>query len=228
MNTSTHTAKALEKFRSQTITPQQFMQDLMEFLSLIYGTSLFHMKHDDSELLSLQNPPREVRYHRLMAILRAYKLFPRNSRKLQLHTFVKGLFLETKQIEKQQKIYERILQAYRIGHLDENRFRIKPQVAPRVSQDFFFHLIQYRFSLHMVLDWAGGYLCGNDGLSRAYAFSYNLYKDHLQYMIERTDQALVCLMGEHIGPLVVGDLIDQYDYPSMTDDQLADLDIAWI
>lgn len=57
MNTSSHTAKALEKFRSQTITPQQFMQDLMEFLSLIYGTSLCHLKRDDSELLSLQNPP---------------------------------------------------------------------------------------------------------------------------------------------------------------------------
>ena len=46
-------------------------------------------------------------------------------------------------------------------------------------------------------------------------------------MIDCTDQALFCLMGEYIGPLVVGDLMDRYDYPSMTDDELADLDIAW-
>lgn len=92
MNTSTNTAKALEKFRAQTITPQRFMRDLMEFLSLIYGESLSGLKHDDSEVLLLRNPPRKLRYHRLMAILRAYKLFPRNSRKLQLHAFVRGLF----------------------------------------------------------------------------------------------------------------------------------------
>lgn len=227
MNTSSHTAKALEKFRSQTITPQQFMQDLMEFLSLIYGTSLCHLKRDDSELLSLQNPPRKVRYHRLMAILRAYKLFPRNSRKLQLHTFVKGLFLETKQIEKQQKIYERILQVCRIGHLNVSRFGIGSQSASYAGVRLFYHLIEYRFALHNVADWAVGYMCSNSGLSIAFAFSYELYKQYLQTMIDCTDQALFCLMGEHIGPLVVGDLMDRYDYPSMTDDELMDLDIAW-
>ena len=94
------------------------MRDLMEFLSLIYGRSLWGLKHDDSELLSLQNPPRKLRYHRLMAILRAYQLFPRNSRKLQLHTFVRGSFLETERVDKRQKVYERILQACHIGHLD--------------------------------------------------------------------------------------------------------------
>lgn len=62
---------ALEDFRAQTITPQRLMRDLMEFLSLIYGRSLWGLKHDDSELLSLQNPPRKLRYHRLMARLRA-------------------------------------------------------------------------------------------------------------------------------------------------------------
>lgn len=46
-------------------------------------------------------------------------------------------------------------------------------------------------------------------------------------MIDCTDQALFCLMGEHIEPLVVGDLMDRYDYPPMTDDELMDLDIAW-
>lgn len=218
---------ALEDFRAQTITPQRFMRDLMEFLSLIYGESLSGLKHDDSEVLLLRNPPRKLRYHRLMAVLRAYKLFPRNSRKLQLHAFVRGLFLETKRIEKQQKVYERILQVCRIGHLDVSRFGIGPQFASYAGERLFYHLIEYRFALHNVADWAVGYMCGNSGLSIAFAFSYELYKQYLQTMIDCTDQALFCLMGEHIGPLVVGDLIDRYDYPPMTDDELADLDIAW-
>ena len=162
-----------------------------------------------------------------MAVLRAYKLFPRNSRKLQLHTFVRGSFLETKQIEKRQKVYERILQVCRIGHLDVSRFDIRPQTASYEGVGLFHHLIEYRFALHLVVDWAGGYMSGSDGLSIALAFSYELYKQYLQTMIDCTDQALFCLMGEHIGPLVVGDLMDRYDYPSMTDDELADLDIAW-
>ena len=152
---------ALEDFRAQTITPQRFMRDLMEFLSLIYGESLSGLKHDDSEVLLLRNPPRKVRYHRLMAVLRAYKLF------LQLHAFVRGSFLETKRIEKQQKVYERILQVCRIGHLDVSRFDIRPQTASYEGVGLFHHLIEYRFALHLVVDWAGGYMSGSDGLSIA-------------------------------------------------------------
>lgn len=218
---------ALEDFRAQTITPQRFMRDLMEFLSLVYGESLSGLKYDDSELLSLQNPPRKLRYHRLMAILRAYKLFPRNSRKLQLHSFIRGSFLETKRINKRQKVYERILQICHIGQLDVSRFGIRPQTTSYEGVELFYHLIEYRFALHHVVDWAGAYMSGSNGLSIAFAFSTELYKQYLRNMIDCTDQALFCLMGENIGPLVVGDLIDRYDYPSMTDDELADLDIAW-
>lgn len=108
------------------------------------------------------------------------------------------------------------------------RFYIHPQAASYDGMRLFYHLIEYRLTLHNVADWAGGYMCGNNGLSIAFAFSYELYKQYLQTMIDCTDQALFCLMGEHIGPLVVGNLIDQYDYPLMTNDELMDLNIAWV
>ena len=119
------------------------------------------------------------------------------------------------------------MQVCRIGHLDVSRFGVGSQFASYAGVRLFYHLIEYRFALHNVADWAVGYMCGNNGLSIAFAFSYEMYKQYLQTMIDCTDQALVCLMGEHIGPLVVGDLIDRYDYPPMTDDELMNLDIAW-
>jgi len=173
------------------------------------------------------NQPREIRYKRLVSVLRAYNLFMETVRHPQILRFVNGDFFNTGQIT-EDEARDRIVQVCRMGNMDEKLFDLQSPDPLRQGAGLFRHLFEYRFALYQSMMWGSGYLSGGFGLSMAYAFSVGLYKEYLQPMIARTDSALMCLMGEDVEPLVIGDLIDLYDYPATTDDELMEIDCRYI
>lgn len=231
MQTQFSTAAAMspqEAFRAKIVTPQRFLHELADFMSLMFGESLFgYIRKDDSSFCRKLNQPREIRYKRLVSVLRAYNLFPETVRHPQVLRFVNGDFFNAGQIT-EDEARDRIGQVCRMGNMDEKLFDLQNPDPLRQGAELFRHLFEYRFALYQSVTWAGGNLSGGVGLSMGYAFSVGLYKEYLQPMITRTDSALMCLMGEDVEPLVIGDLIDSYDYPATTDDELMEIDCRYI
>ena len=217
-----------EAFRAKIVTPQRFLHELADFMSLMFGESLSgYIQKDDSSFCRKLNQPREIRYKRLVSVLRAYNLFMETVRHPQILRFVNGDFFNTGQIT-EDEARDRIVQVCRMGNMDEKLFDLQSPDPLRLGAGLFRHLFEYRFALYQSMMWGSGYLSGGFGLSMAYAFSVGLYKEYLQPMIARTDSALMCLMGEDVEPLVIGDLIDLYDYPATTDDELMEIDCRYI
>ena len=102
MQTQFNTAAALspqEAFRAKIVTPQRFLHELSDFMSLMFGESLSgYIRKDDSSFCRKLNQPREIRYNRLVSVLRAYNLFPETVRHPQILRFVNGDFFNTGQI----------------------------------------------------------------------------------------------------------------------------------
>ena len=88
-----------EAFRAKIVTPQRFLHELADFMSLMFGESLSgYIQKDDSSFCRKLNQPREIRYKRLVSVLRAYNLFMETVRHPQILRFVNGDFFNTGQI----------------------------------------------------------------------------------------------------------------------------------
>ena len=88
-----------EAFRAKVVTPQRFLHELADFMCLMFGESLSgYIRKDDSSFYRKLNQPREIRYKRLVSVLRAYNLFPETVRHPQVLRFVNGDFFDAGQI----------------------------------------------------------------------------------------------------------------------------------
>lgn len=131
MKTRFSTATALspqEAFRAKIVTPKRFLHELSDFMSLMFGESLSgYIRKDDSSFCRKLNQPREIRYKRLVSVLRAYNLFPETVRHPQVLRFVSGDFFNAGQIT-EDEARDRIGQVCRMGEYGREAVRFtKPR-----------------------------------------------------------------------------------------------------
>lgn len=90
----------------------------------------------------------------------------------------------------------------------------------------FNELFEYRMSVKELINFGSGYLCCPPTTSFANRVIGNVNNSYFQTGADYVDKILKLLMGDiFVQPITVDELIQNYGYPNVTDDELQDIDI---
>ena len=214
---------------NQLWTAQRLLDSLLEFGSPKMQNIV--IKNDFPK-----ESPGVIRIEQLMAVLKAY-----------------GAETSTNVEETASRSEDEIIINLLSGELSENRFRevaecLKCESNERLLEDsrsfyrmntcearayqrerFFRILIEYHYKLNKLRNFGNGYLTCDKATAISILYSRDLYRQHIEEAYQKVGRLILLLMGEKFEKtFTVEQLIDNYGYPAISEEELRDMEIDWL
>lgn len=216
-----------EIFRGKKVTPQDFILKLIDLYT--YEKALGERKPKiKNELSRFQNnTPRYVRFLRLYSILKAYGLLTDLSLLRPLNSFINGEFIN-EQYKVDPSLDDKLRECWETLEpepiLEYCNFPFG-KLKSFHHKNFFQAVMHFRLGVTRSDDFFWSYLCMGGGVSQAALLTRQLKDLFLDPVIHILDETLLAFLShERVKPYYIGELIDKYGYPSITDKQLDDID----
>lgn len=214
---------------NQFWTAQRLLDSLLEFGSPNMQNIV--IKNDFPK-----ESPGVIRIEQLMAVLKAY-----------------GAETFTNVEENVSRSEDEIIINLLSGELSENRFRevaecLKCESNETLLEDssffyrmnacearayqrerFFRILLEYYYKLKKLRNFGNDYLTCDKATAISILYSRDLYRQHIEEAYKKVGRLILLLMGEKFEKIfTVEQLIDNYGYPAISEEELRDMEIDWL
>ena len=186
-----------------------------------YENARFHKSEDDY----VERPLKRIMRERINAVVEAYGKYIFGTSSLAFHGFIDENCSENKRNE-----LEILLKEILLPEDFSPRWSIQRTLKEHYNRvDMFSYILKFRTSI-MKLELHGtGLLECNAATSMAKQMTERLYKDCFEITNNKLDRILILLMGDEFDKkFSEEELIRQYNYPSITDNELREMDLDWM
>lgn len=114
--------------------------------------------------------------------------------------------------------------------LDTSFYRMNAYEARAYQRERFFRiLIEYYYKLKKLRDFGNSYLTCDKATAVSILYSRDLYRQHIEEAYRKVGRLILLLMGEkYEKTFTVQQLIDNYGYPAISEEELKDMEIDWL
>lgn len=170
--------------------------------------------------------PYKVRYLRIMSVLDAYKFVgycPDFLLGFKQGVFISASCSEAKILEIY-SLLEKIIPLELACGIDVS-FMLSCQ---QQRKSLFIKLMEFRLEIEKLAHHWNGVLEAMGGYHLALKITQNLYKDRIVDVSNVLDRILILLLGDDFDTVFTEkELIEKYDYPTITDSELYKMDLDW-
>lgn len=225
-NNEMDTLEQTVPFREQVFVPDELIPMTMELTT--YDERLFAESPPTKpeKTFMADRPARKIRYERLLAVLRAYGFLDKLNPKHPVYSFICGDFIRKGATIDNTEIEKRLTEYCRDIEID-NIIVSNPR-RPFTADDhagFFSGVFHYAITLHQADNFFWGYVIMGAGVERAHRLISPFNASNNYQIFTLHEPLMLYITGESVKPYTTGELIDNFGYPPISDEELSEIDV---